>query len=114
MLGLPTRLGRLWLWVGVALATACAPAPEPVDLLLVNGKILTLDDEFTVVSSLAVRDGRIVGVGDESLAGRFAAAEVVNLEGKTVMPGFIDSHTHIARKAAALYRADRGRVRSSS
>ena len=64
-------------------------------MLLVNGKILTIDADFSVASSLAVRDGRIVAVGDEGLAGRFAAREIVNLEGKTVMPGFIDSHTHV-------------------
>jgi predicted amidohydrolase YtcJ len=73
----------------------CAGPPEPADLLLVNGKILTIDDDFSVVSAMAVRDGRIVAVGGESLGGRFAAREIVNLEGQTVMPGFIDSHTHV-------------------
>ena len=78
-----------------ALLGSCSGLPEPADLLLVNGKILTIDDAFTVASAMAVKDGRILAVGDSSLGGRFAAEEIVNLEGQTVMPGFVDSHTHV-------------------
>lgn len=78
-----------------AVLASCSGLPEPADLMLVNGKILTIDDDFAVATSMAVKDGRILAVGDAALAGRFAAEEIVNLEGKTVMPGFIDSHTHV-------------------
>jgi len=81
---------------------AAAQAP---DTALVNGKIITLDDRSTVAEALAVRDGKIVAVGRSAdisgLAG--AATRIVDLGGRTVIPGLIDSHMHAIR--AALFYA---------
>jgi predicted amidohydrolase YtcJ len=88
---IPTTLLLLFL-AGRALA---APA-EPPDLILHRGKILTVDDRFSIRQAIAVRDGRIVRVGSdrEVLKLKGSATRVVDLGGKTVMPGLIDSHTH--------------------
>lgn len=70
-------------------------ASEP-DLILLNGKIVTLDDKSRVVAALAAKDGRIVALGDdrdiEAMAG--PATRVLRLDGKTVIPGIVDSHCH--------------------
>ncbi len=66
-----------------------------VDLVLTNGKVLTVDDNFSIHSTVVVNDGLIVATGDDSLASRYEGREVVDLEGKMLMPGFNDSHTHI-------------------
>jgi len=80
----------------VALAcTACGTA-EPADLLLHNGKIVTVDEAFSIREAVAVRDGRIVEVGGNDLVSRYAAARTVDLEGRTVLPGFNDTHIHIS------------------
>ena len=73
------------------------PATETntVDLILTNGKVLTVDQNFSVHSTVVVNDGRIVATGGNELATRFDADQLVDLEGKTLMPGFIDSHIHI-------------------
>ena len=71
------------------------PEPIQVDLILVNGKVITVDDEFSIHSVVVVHEGRIVQTGDQSLLQQFEADTVIDLQGKTVMPGFIDSHTHI-------------------
>ena len=72
-----------------------ASASEP-DAIFFNGKIVTLDAAGTTVSGVAVKDGKIlkVGAADEikKLAG--AATRLVDLSGKTVVPGFIDAHCH--------------------
>jgi len=73
----------------------CGPAAEPADLLLHNGKVMTVDDRSTIGSAIAVRDGKVLAVGDESLVRRYQAAEVVDLAGRLVVPGFNDSHIHI-------------------
>ncbi len=75
---------------------ASAGAPEPADLILHNGKIVTVDDRFSVRQALAVRDGRILEVGSSRgvLRLRGPATRVVDLKGRTVLPGLIDSHTH--------------------
>jgi predicted amidohydrolase YtcJ len=85
---------------GVALAQrVIAQAPEPVDLVLHNGKVVTLDDRDRVTSALAIRDGKILAVGGESLVARYRAARVVDLRGRMAMPGFDDSHIHIFGRA---------------
>ena len=68
------------------------------DVIFVQGKIVTVDRNFEVVEALAVKEGRIVAVGKSeqirSLAS--AATRIVDLAGKTVLPGFNDNHIHIS------------------
>ncbi|MDG2141019.1 MAG: amidohydrolase [Gammaproteobacteria bacterium] len=75
--------------------TSTPDNPEQFDLILTNGKILTVDDNFTIHDTLVVNEGLVVETGGSSLATKYAAKEVIDLQGKTVMPGFNDSHTHL-------------------
>jgi predicted amidohydrolase YtcJ len=104
----PARLAavRLYLAATLALAAFAPPAAaQSPDTALVNGKIITLDEHSTVAEALAVRDGKIVAVGRSAdvrgLAG--PATRIVDLGGRTVIPGLIDSHMHAIR--AALFYA---------
>ena len=69
----------------------------PADLVLVNGRIVTVDEGNSVTEAVAVRNGWIVKVGStgevEALVG--PDTDVVDLEGRAVLPGFIDSHVHV-------------------
>lgn len=76
-------------------ATAQAPADD-TPLLLVNGNFLTLDGEGSVASSVLIHRGRIAAVDDES-GGLAAGARVIDLDGRTVIPGLMDSHMHFVR-----------------
>ena len=85
----------------VAALAACQPAEEPVikipaDLILSNGKIVSVDEEFSIHSTIVVSDGKVVELGDASLLDKYEAVTVRDLDGKTLIPGFIDSHTHIS------------------
>ncbi len=65
-------------------------------MLFVNGTVYTLDEHNTVAGALAVRGATIAGVGSpEELRQKFAPDTVIDLRGKTVMPGFIDAHAHM-------------------
>src|SRR5215510_11653556 len=66
------------------------------DLALINGKFLTLDDKNSVVSAVAIRNGRIAEVGRHTQA-IGPCAQTINLRGSTVIPGLIDSHVHFIR-----------------
>ncbi|WP_380282708.1 amidohydrolase [Kitasatospora purpeofusca] len=68
----------------------------PADLVLVDGDVLTVDAGFRTAQALAVRDGVITAVGSTAavLAHAGPATEVVNLRGRTVLPGINDSHLH--------------------
>jgi len=79
--------------------TSCA-----ADSIYLNGKVVTVDPKDSIVEALAVKDGKILATGSnaeiQELAG--GPTEVVDLAGKTVLPGINDSHTH-----AAMYGASR-------
>jgi predicted amidohydrolase YtcJ len=66
------------------------------DLALINGQFLTLDDKNSVVSAVAIRNGRIAEVGRHAQA-IGPCAQTINLRGATVIPGLIDSHVHYLR-----------------
>lgn len=69
----------------------------PADLVFVGGEIVTIDDLQPVVEALAVRDGRIVAVGSRDVVQAEhlgASTRVVDLDGRTLVPGFIDGHSH--------------------
>ena len=74
------------------------------DTILINGKIITVDQADSVVESVAIKDGKFIATGSteemKELAGK--NTEVIDLEGKTGLPGIIDSHTHPAMAAALL------------
>ncbi|NBC23948.1 MAG: amidohydrolase family protein [Gammaproteobacteria bacterium] len=82
-----------------------APAAPSADVIYHGGDILTLDDEDTVAEALAVADGRILAVGSEEAvsAYRGESTEMVDLQGRTLTPGFIDGHSHYFN---ALFLAD--------
>lgn len=80
---------------GQETAPEATPTAGGVDLILTNGKVFVADADFSIANTVVVNDGLIVASGDESLLDRFDAAETVDLEGKLLIPGFIDSHTHI-------------------
>jgi predicted amidohydrolase YtcJ len=74
---------------------AQTPSEDPA-LLLVNGNIITLDDRDSIAESVLIHRGRVVAVDDET--GELAsAAQVIDLEGRTVIPGLFDSHMHFIR-----------------
>jgi hypothetical protein len=70
------------------------------DLVLLNGKIVTVDPSDTVAEAVAVRDGRFLKVGTTEEINRLAGSstKIIDLRGRTVLPGFIDSHEHCIRR----------------
>jgi predicted amidohydrolase YtcJ len=86
-----------------------APPPELLaypSLILFNGKVLTVDAGFTVAQAVAVRDGRILSVGTTAEVRRLAGPEtrMIDLAGRTVVPGFIDSDGDNAFAGGDLYK----------
>lgn len=73
------------------------PSGLPADTILVGGRIALVDDAFTIVEALAIRDGKVAAVGTSvEISGlRSERTRVIDLKGKTVLPGFYDSHLHV-------------------
>ena len=86
--------------VGVAVVVVMARAqPQPADLLLSNGKIVTVDGPFSIASAVAISGERIVAVGGDREVAAFVGAKTrrIDLAGRTVVPGLIDNHLHLLR-----------------
>ena len=68
---------------------------EDVDLLLTNGNVYTVTEKQPKAEAVAVKASRIVFVGSNDDTKKFHAAKIVDLHGRTLVPGFTDSHCHI-------------------
>src|SRR5437870_4421275 len=77
---------------------------QTADTLLINGKILTVDQQFSTQEALAIREGKILAVGKTADIRKLASpqARVIDLQGRTVIPGLIDSHLHGIRAALSF------------
>ncbi|MEZ5597434.1 MAG: amidohydrolase [Pseudomonadales bacterium] len=84
--------------------------PRHVDLLVTNAAIATMNPSQPIATAMAVDDDRIVAVGDSALLQDFTARRSVDLRGGFVMPGFIDTHTHL--RGDAPWHLDLTSVRS--
>src|SRR5260370_26002986 len=75
---------------------------DRAQLVLFNGRILTVDPRDTIAQALAIRDGKIIAVGPDRDILRLAVAATkrIALRGRTATPGLVDSHAHIADGAA--------------
>jgi predicted amidohydrolase YtcJ len=81
---------------------------DRADLLLLDGKILTLDDARPRARAIAVREGRIVAVGDDAAVGRLGGprTRVIALHGRTVLTALTDGHAHLYGLGRALAEVD--------
>src|SRR5512140_718261 len=98
----------------VASLAACAPRPEPADLVLHDGKIVTVDTERPSAQAVAVKGDTIVALGtDEEIAKYIGEkTKVIDLAGKLAIPGFIDSHLHFMGVGEQKLQLDLTRARN--
>ncbi|MBM3694395.1 MAG: amidohydrolase [Actinobacteria bacterium] len=86
-------------------STTPTPPPSPADLVLTNGVVYTVDAGRSISSAMAIAGDTIVYVGDDAGAAAFVGADttVIDLGGRLVLPGLIDSHAHATSGVSDLY-----------
>jgi predicted amidohydrolase YtcJ len=93
-----TKLRSIWTVLGLAAvaSTQLAAQTTAPDFVVHHAKVITADSKFTIAPAFAVKDGKILAVGDDAkiLALAGPATKKYNLAGRTVTPGFIDTHNH--------------------
>jgi predicted amidohydrolase YtcJ len=90
-------LSRPVLCVALMLVAIGVRAGEVADTIYMGGPILTIDDARPTAEAVAIRDGRILAVGEEDTvqAYRGDSTEIFDLAGRSMIPGFVDSHGHV-------------------
>lgn len=86
--------------LAICVVAIASPAwSQNADTILVNGKILTVDSQFSIREAIAVRGGKITAVGSNADVRKQAGprTRAIDLQGRTVIPGLIDSHIHAIR-----------------
>src|SRR5687768_17357868 len=88
---------RIAIIILLFVASAFAQGNQQADMILFNGKIVTVDSQFSIAQAIAIRGGVIQAVGANQAVQAMAGPNTrrVDLRGKTVTPGFIDGHPHL-------------------
>jgi len=99
-------VGSIGMWLVAATLTPTGPIhPQEADRAYINATVYTVDENFSTASAIAVKDGRFIYVGDETGVEAHIGPNtfVVDLEGKTIIPGLHDAHVHIRYGERELY-----------
>lgn len=82
-------------------------SPQSADLVVLHGRIYTVDAAFRTAQAMAVRDGKVLATGtDETILDGYRAKDTVDAAGKFIYPGFIDAHGHFVDYGESLFMAD--------
>ena len=102
------RLRFLPLVLSLLVSPVTALVAQAPDLIVTNARIYTVDPNRPIVDAMAIRGGRIVATGPSRLiaAMKGAATQLIDLDGKTVIPGMIDAHVHLLGLGLALRTVD--------
>lgn len=80
---------------------------ENVDFIVTSDKVYTVNNQFEIVESFAVKDGKFLAVGNsQDILKKYNSKQIINLEDKYVYPGFIDAHAHFYGYCMTLLQAD--------
>ncbi len=101
------------IFIATIIFFSCAPTKKPVDLIIYNAKIYSVDPNFSVHESFAVKNGKFIALGsNDEILNTYSAKEKIDLEGKSVYPGFYDAHCHFYGYGLSLQNVDLRGTRS--
>ncbi len=91
----------------IALISFSSCIQQRVDMIVHHAQIYTVDNQFSTAEAMAVQDGKIVAVGsNDDILKEYKSDSVVNAEGATIYPGFIDAHAHFVGYGQSLFAVD--------
>jgi predicted amidohydrolase YtcJ len=91
----------------IIIALAGCKSHTQVDMIFYNATIYSVDSAFSKHAAMAVKDGKIAAVGTKAkIFELYDAPEKIDLQGKTVLPGLYDAHTHFYYYALGLREVD--------
>ncbi|MBI9037671.1 MAG: amidohydrolase [Bacteroidales bacterium] len=89
----------------ILIMSSCLTKKKKADLIVYNAKIYTLDSNFSIAESFAVKDGKILKTGtNEEISNKYEYRELLDANNKIIYPGFIDAHCHFYSYGKGLLR----------
>ena len=86
---------------------SCSTEKQKADLIITNANIYTVNDEAPKAQSFAIKDGLFIGIGtSKEIKKQYNSDQIINLEGKTVLPGLIDGHCHFNNLGVFMQSVD--------
>src|SRR5690554_3795989 len=80
----------------LSVGISCQDQNQVADIIFINGKVVTVDSDFSIHNAVAVKDNKIIAVGTNEAVKKFGGeqTEIIDVENKTIIPGIIDAHAH--------------------
>lgn len=98
-------MSKILLYVILSLLFIGCNGLQNVDLIVYNGKIYTIDEQFSIAESMAINKSKIVAIGNyEDITKIYSSSQKYDANGKTIFPGFIDAHCHFTGYGLDLYK----------
>ncbi|WP_313805380.1 amidohydrolase [Flavobacterium sp.] len=102
-----------YIFLLLVVTTVQAQKKIQADFIITNAKIYTVNKDFTITQAMAVKDGKILEAGTNSVVQKkFSSAKIINATGKFIYPGFYDAHAHFHSYGLNLQRVDLRGTRS--
>ena len=97
-----SNFGRFSTLAFILLLSACSDSSETADLILTQGNVITVDEAQPRAQAIAIKGEKILAVGSNEQIDKLRGpqTEVIDLEGRTVVPGLVDGHLHFSRLGA--------------
>jgi predicted amidohydrolase YtcJ len=97
MFQLARRIAVLIILISISSSFGHSKQPGDPNLIFINGQIITMEEDQPFATALSTKEGEILQVGSDAdlLATLGATTELIDLEGRTMIPGFVDAHTHL-------------------
>ncbi|MCA0932568.1 amidohydrolase [Lutimonas saemankumensis] len=93
--------------ISIMVLITCVPQKQKADLLVTNAKIYTVDEKVTSAEAFAVRNGNFIAVGsNKEILDQFESEKILDLPGKTILPGLIDGHCHFYNLGISMQNVD--------
>jgi predicted amidohydrolase YtcJ len=102
----------LYFFAACCLLISCKENKQKVDLIVYDATIYSMDNDSSTYSSMAIKDGRILDLGNDEVLKKYSAQTEIKLTGKFIYPGLIDAHSHFYGLGQSMVTVDLRGVKS--
>jgi len=100
-------MSKILIYLGIFISIASCSSKSEVDLIVFNGNIYTVNDDFDTIEAFDVNNGKFIDTGtNEQILSNYTALDIIDAKQQTVVPGLIDAHAHFMRLGTTMQEAN--------